>query len=92
MELMDRRSRFLKGTGTPFTALGLDYCRHCQMTTDVMQRHYCQGQVYGFKRWCRRCGQTMTGGVHYHATMISAIPNSTFSLAKQWVQAGGKTE
>ncbi len=95
MDILSRGIRFRKGTGSPFTPLdpiGLQWCRHCRMETDTLQRQYCQGQVYALKRWCRRCGQTQVGGVYFNAPVLSAIPTSTFSLAKQWVGNGGKTE
>lgn len=92
MEILSRGERFRNGTGNVFDPIGRQYCRHCQMDTDTIQRSYCQGQVYAMKRWCRRCGKTQAGGVYYNAPMITAIPNSTFSLAQQWVGAGSKCE
>ena len=95
MDILSHGMRFRKGTGSPFTPLdpmGLQWCRHCLMETDTITRAYCQGQVFAIKRWCRRCGKTQVGGVYYNAPIISAIPNSTFSLAQQWAAAGSKTE
>ena len=92
MEIISHGRRFRRGTDSPFTPLGRQYCRHCQMDTDTIQRSYCQGQVYALKRWCRRCGKTQVGGVYYQSPVISAIPTSTFSLASQWVAQGSKCE
>ncbi len=90
MQILSEGYKFRRGTGTPFEALGRDWCRFCSMDVDAVTKHYNQGQVYGYKRWCRRCKQPLAGAAMFHAPIISAIPNSLFSLAAEWMNEKAK--
>jgi len=70
--LNDFASRFRKGvtSASPFSAIGLQYCRRCKQDVDVRTESRHQGTTFAFKSWCRRCGRVINRGVHDNVVLI----------------------
>src|SRR5437016_4564203 len=92
IQILSEGYRFRKGTGTPFSTItpfstgGRSVCSECKGEVNTITRYYYQGSVYGFKEWCRSCGTVISGGIHFHTPSLTAMPNSTFYKAVEWMK------
>jgi hypothetical protein len=86
IQILSEGYRFRKGTGTPFTTTGRQYCAECKDEVYSVTRYYYQGSVYGYKEWCRGCGRVLAGGIHYHTSSLGELPNRTFYKAVDWMK------
>ena len=87
VQILSEGYRFRRGTGSPFDAQGDKWCPRCHDFVRTGLSRPNRQDVFAFKEWCRSCGMVITMGVYYHVPCITAIPDSLFSVAQQWVAA-----
>ena len=70
--------------GTPWASLALDWCKWCQqeVDTDTEARH--KGDLYLYKRWCRRCGHVVKYGA-VRAPLVGGARQGVPALAVNWM-------
>ena len=102
MNLISNGYRFRRGTGSPFDAIQpvefdfgvarngvpCQWCRTCQQSVDTTVETYNQGQVYGFKQWCKRCGSVTQSAVYYHLVSLDDTAPAPPLLEKAQSWAG----
>lgn len=98
MNIISNGYRFRRGTGSPFDAvqpvefdfgvarngIPCQWCRKCQQSVDTTIEKYNQGQVYGFKQWCKRCGSVTQSAVYYHVQSLTEPETPQVTKAQDW--------
>ena len=98
MNIISNGYKFRRGTGSPFDAVqplafdfGVDrnkvpcqWCTQCHMSVDTVIRKYNQGQVWGYKQHCKRCGTVTLSAVYYHVQSLGEPETPLLEKAKAW--------
>lgn len=84
-----RRFRVGLSSASPFSSLGLEWCHVCRSEQDCDTQAHHQGNVYAYKRWCKRCGTPLKVGVYDNVPLIGDGKTMPHSLAQpaalEWV-------
>lgn len=75
--------------GNPFASLGLDWCHRCRMEVDTDTEAHHQGDIYVYRRQCRRCGITIKYGA-YRAPLVGTANAPLPAKVYVWLHEPGK--